>query len=130
MGTVPGQLGKNIVVENSLAIRYPKIDPRRDKNNDSGNVSGQYSNAVDPGAIITGGTNVISDILGYATGSTQQQIANQQLAAQAALAQAQAQQMAAQRKGPNVPLILGIGGGVVIVTVAVIMYFKYGRKKS
>lgn len=127
MGTVPARLGKNIVVEDkNSAIRYPKVmDPRQ-----SGFKSGEYNNAVEPGQIIGAGTDIISSIIGYATGSTQQQIQNQTLAAQAALAQAQAQQMAAQRKGPNLPLILGIGGGVVVITVGIIMYFKYGRKKS
>jgi len=90
----------------------------------------QHRNAVDIGGILTGGGDLISNIIGYATGTTQQAAAAQQLAAQAAMAQAEAAKIAASQKKQNIALIVGVAVGGLALTAGIIAYFKFRRKKA
>lgn len=119
MGEVLGYLSKN--------IEFPKGLPAGN-DDDPGYRTGQYNNAVDPSQIISGGSNIISDIIGYATGTYQQQAAAAAAQAQAQIEAARAEQIRAAQKKTNWPLILGITGGSVALITGVVLFFKYRRR--
>ena len=82
----------------------------------------------DIGSTIGGGFDLINNIIGQATGSTQQQLAAQQALAQAQLAQAEADKLAAQKRGKTTVAVVAITGVTLMFITGFALYFKYRKK--